>query len=938
MKEEMLSVTAEQVTKFGRFALARESRVLYAEGRRVPLNERALDALIALLDARGKIVSVEQLQQGFWPASSIVANSVQALMSQLRRALGDDRDLIETVPRRGYRLAAESYEFRDEFAEPRTGAATFALPEGPSPPADGAPPHQSLSESTSASEAAAPNAAPYSPLLGRDAELSELLMRVPQHRLVTLMGSRGIGKSRLAREAALRIAALYQESAVFIDMNDLTAPGGVADTIAARMPPLSSAARPATCALDDLIARLANRQALLVIENGDHLAQEVASVIDALIAATRVCVIVCAEAPLFSAAEYLLPLAPLRCAPKDATGAASDACRLFSAQLQTLGALPDETKSAARDAMESVCRVLAGNALALELVAHQIAAATRRGTTLEQALAGWEKLWRHTMLQRAGSAEIALRPADLVPSVIALAYHALHPHAQHVLCCTSLFAGRFNSADADIVSKLNDDATVRTHLSALINAGLLTSAPQAFAVRMPPPVRQFGLAVLAHRPDHTSITARHAHHVAKLASESSDSPSARALPIADVRRALHWSMESGHLEVAARLLQHSSQLWTDARLSGERLLWVRRTLERDRLFTLKVRDHMLLHMALAQALQPGVTAHSTADSVEAWWRVYELATACADDDNRLHALTVLLIRTLESGFDDDQPDLLASVRTRIAQECVDSSTHRGFALLRGVLLTMNGRHHEAIALLAQPEEKTAAAADSEAALPSARQPDYVAAISHNALAISLWLTGARANSHPALVRALNAARRQPEPVSRCASSAMACLLFLLEDNGPRIAQQARLLCAIAQRAGLQGWLNVGRGFLLWIDAVDDTADAAHILTKQALRNLTRSHATILDLLALEKFAHLALASIGGPVLLSLFEEMIGGLKDGGRRWLLPEALRVNAVLSRHAGAPAADVRAILERAAHEARDQHATTLAQRISALQEQMS
>ncbi|MCA3878302.1 MAG: hypothetical protein IOC41_34005, partial [Burkholderia sp.] len=63
------AISAAHVTLCGRFGLDRDARVLYAEGRALPVNERAMAVLITLVDAAGKIVSIEQFQQRLRPVS-----------------------------------------------------------------------------------------------------------------------------------------------------------------------------------------------------------------------------------------------------------------------------------------------------------------------------------------------------------------------------------------------------------------------------------------------------------------------------------------------------------------------------------------------------------------------------------------------------------------------------------------------------------------------------------------------------------------------------------------------------------------------------------------------------------------------------------------------------------------------------------------------------
>ncbi|MCA8047068.1 ATP-binding protein [Burkholderia arboris] len=965
------AVSAAHVTLFGRFALDRDARVLYAEGRALPVNERAMAVLITLVDAAGKIVSIEQFQQRLRPVSSVMAHSVHALVSQLRRALGDDRGMIETVPRRGYRFAAEWYDIRDQLGtadhEPPVAHADGNAD------ADAEPGRPPAGDRDARPDRGTDRDAARKLLIGRDAELSELSMRIAQHRLVTLMGAHGNGKTRLAHETALRGAALFPDGIVRAGLAGLMLPEGVPDAIAAQLPPHPHA-KPVAQGLDGLIARLAGRRMLLIVDDCDPLAHEVGVLIDALLMATDVCVIVCAEAPLFIAGEYVLPLAPLRFAPRSPNDVSpvapdappSDACQLFAAQLDACGArfannaagtTSNDTPAAhVQRHLESICRALSGNPLALDLAARQIAGASRGRTTPAEAVAAWDARWRRHMLQRTGGRELALPPAALVPTVVAHAYHALDAAARHVLCCASLFAAWFEVADVEAVSAegdatraANDEPAMQAIMSTLIDAGLLIEPASSDARRLfqvPAAVRRFTLGVLAHRPAYARAAARHAQRIAErieAAGHRAGDPPSRAPALADVRQAVGWSLDARHFHTAARLLRHSGSLWAAAHLTGEWMVWTGRILDHDLSRSiLKVRDLMLLQLTLAQAMQQATPAPLPADMIAAWWRVYELATACADDASRLHALSVLLLRTLEAGFCDDSPELLMRVRARIAQECDVSSSHRSFALLRGALLTLDGRHDEAIALLS-PHDEPAREADGDTAdtadtgAPDTCRPDYITSVADNALTISLWLTGAQAIAHPTLLHALQGARQQSDPLSRCAAAMMACVLFLLEGDAPRVAQQARLLVDVAQRNGLPGWRNIGRHFLMWLDATDETHDETAKLIQLALRNLARGYVSIIDLAVLDRFAGAVLQLAGGPALNRLFEQMTANLPAGGRRWLLPEALRVHAVVRHRAGAPADDVRALLDQATHEARRQRASLLERRISATVEQI-
>jgi TolB-like protein/DNA-binding winged helix-turn-helix (wHTH) protein len=88
---------------FGRWRLSPARRRLLADGKPVALGGRAFDVLLALVEARGDIVTKDALMRRIWPGTIIEDNNLQVQISALRKALGRDADLlITTVPRRGY--------------------------------------------------------------------------------------------------------------------------------------------------------------------------------------------------------------------------------------------------------------------------------------------------------------------------------------------------------------------------------------------------------------------------------------------------------------------------------------------------------------------------------------------------------------------------------------------------------------------------------------------------------------------------------------------------------------------------------------------------------------------------------------------------------------------------------------------------------------------
>jgi DNA-binding winged helix-turn-helix (wHTH) protein len=174
----MLTATvAPAAIAFGRFRILTHRRELLADDRLVELGARAFDVLMALIEACGAVVSKDALMDRVWPGRIVEENNLQTQVSALRKAFAADRDLIRTVAGRGYQFTGEI----STVSASSDVAPTAEMPEAAPVPSR---PPTNLPE-------------PVSELIGRDAELAEILDLSGSHRLVTLTGAGGIGKARL---------------------------------------------------------------------------------------------------------------------------------------------------------------------------------------------------------------------------------------------------------------------------------------------------------------------------------------------------------------------------------------------------------------------------------------------------------------------------------------------------------------------------------------------------------------------------------------------------------------------------------------------------------------------------------------------------------------------------------------------------------------------
>ena len=102
-----LTLEALAIVEFGRFRISPHRRELLADGQPMKLGGRAFDVLMALIEARGAVVSKDALMARVWPDRVVEENALQVQISALRAAFGAERELIRTVSGRGYQFTGE---------------------------------------------------------------------------------------------------------------------------------------------------------------------------------------------------------------------------------------------------------------------------------------------------------------------------------------------------------------------------------------------------------------------------------------------------------------------------------------------------------------------------------------------------------------------------------------------------------------------------------------------------------------------------------------------------------------------------------------------------------------------------------------------------------------------------------------------------------------
>src|SRR3984957_19275355 len=232
-----------EIIEFGRFRLHRRNRTLQADGQELDLGARAIEVLLALIDAGGTMVTKDALLDRVWSGVIVEENNLYAQIFALRRALGADRVLIRTVPGRGYLFTG------DVIAAARTDSAARVA-------------------SAPAVSSASNLPIPLGELIGREADLPQVVELQTSHRLLTLTGPGGIGKTSLALAAAWRLVDYYPDGVRLADLATLAYPDLALAAIAAA---LDRAQLPAPLLPEHLATSLGSRRLLLVLDNCEHL-------------------------------------------------------------------------------------------------------------------------------------------------------------------------------------------------------------------------------------------------------------------------------------------------------------------------------------------------------------------------------------------------------------------------------------------------------------------------------------------------------------------------------------------------------------------------------------------------------------------------------------------------------------------------------------------
>ncbi len=387
-------------------------------------------------------------------------------------------------------------------------------------------------------------------LIGRESEVAELAVAMKAHRLVTLTGVGGVGKTRLAIELAARLADEFPDGVWFFELAAVADPAAVPDAVAAV---LGLTQQPGKSVAESVAAALEGRIRLLVFDNCEHLLDAAADLVEAILGASATVTIVATSRERLGVAdEQVWPVPALNVEGEVDSAAVS----LFVDRAHSVA--PSFSLAAAEQAaaVVEICRRLDGVPLAIELAASRMASMT--AIEVRDRL---DQRFRLLVGRRRGLAHHhTLRHA------VAWSYDLLDDAEKALLTRCSVFTGGFDLESACAVAGFEDldDYAVLDRLDALVRKSLLVADRSSGRTRysMLETIRVFAEEKLVAGGAATEARTAHARYFAGREADILalwDSPRQLeayawfSVELANLRTAFRWAADQGDLDVAATI-------------------------------------------------------------------------------------------------------------------------------------------------------------------------------------------------------------------------------------------------------------------------------------------------------------------------------------------------------------------------------------------------
>jgi len=393
---------------------------------------------------------------------------------------------------------------------------------------------------------------------GRAQETASLDRNLSSYQLVTLTGVGGCGKTRLAIEGARALSDRFSHGVFFADLGSVADPEGLPNTVATSLGLVigtvsGGSGRPVT---DEIVDFLRGRQALLILDNCEHLLEASAGIADAILVGSRdVRVLATSREPLGVEGERVMSIPSLGL-PNQEDPYNADSVRLFAdraAAARSDFQLTPENAPAVAD----ICRRLDGIPLAIELAASRVAhlapdqIAVRLNDRFRLLTGGKRKIQRQQTLQAA----------------MDWSYELLDEEERAFLRRLAVFASDFSLEAAERVAGYSLGRSAIDVLGSLVSKSLvgLTERGTTVRYRLPETVRIYAEERLAAAGESDAARARHFEYflewIDRIPEEDIAKYSAFDPEYPDLTSALDYAEITGNPEAMAKILAQTRALW-----------------------------------------------------------------------------------------------------------------------------------------------------------------------------------------------------------------------------------------------------------------------------------------------------------------------------------------------------------------------------------------
>ncbi|WP_264194404.1 ATP-binding protein [Acuticoccus sediminis] len=859
---------------FGPFRLSAAERLLTRDGAPVELGGRTLDLLIALVAQPNVVIGKRELLASVWPDVTVEETSLRFHMAVLRKALGDGRAgarYIATLAGRGYCFVAPVG--RSE-ARPATGPRSAA-------PASNLPSRLTR-------------------VVGREADILAVSDALLASRLVSIVGPGGVGKTTVAVGVGQALCGRFDDGVLFVDLALVARTGAaeegdavegtVAAIVASAFGLPAQPQDPATT----LVACLAEKRLLVVLDTCEHLVADVARLAARLVAAAPdVHVLATSREALRVAGEHVYRLDPLGCPPvaPDVSFAAVRSCPAVELFLDraAAGGMRIDLSDADAAHVVRICHKLDGVPLALEMAAGRVAAYGLAETA--------DLIDRHFALVIEGQRTASPRQRTL-QATLDWSYTLLTACERTVLRRLAVFVGDFSLDGALAVAATEhaDHAGLFGVIDSLVAKSMVATRLNGAAVRyrLLDTTRAYVQANALDEAEACALAARHAGYYRRaLGSDAVWHPAAsvdeRACYLAivsNVKAALAWCFgDGGDRRLGAELAGVAASGFLVLSMFGDAHRWATAALAALDEDMRGGRTEMLLRHALGVSLTfAGGRGDAACDALD---RSYAIACADGTPGERVWLLGPLLMQHMRMGeFDAGLRD--AEACTAIAQAMDDPDAEIFAHALLGVAAHYAGDLKRAQAAFAALQGRSSRYAwpVSYLGLDSGVPAAF--------LARTLWLRGDAEEALRQAEAAILDAERTVHPLSRSVTLMWAATVMIWHGDIAASERVVDRLEAAAATHGLVTHQAVARGLRGEIDLMRGDTDAAIARLAAAIEAL-RGRGYALQTTPMSIALVRALTAAGRlPDAIALADETICSVTRAGDRLYLAAALRAKA--------------------------------------------